>query len=92
MKKRKKVILKAITVIGLMVIFCLVILPFTLVNIYPKVESGQSGQKYPLVDASYIKVYRHESGNTETINFEEYVKGVVAGEMPSSFGMEALKS
>lgn len=91
MKKRKKEILIALSVIGFMVLFCLVILPLVLVNIYPKVEE-EAEQKYSLVEASYIKVYRHKSGNTEVINFEEYVKGVVAGEMPASFEMEALKA
>ncbi len=32
------------------------------------------------------------NGETETMNLEEYVVGVVAGEMPASFEMEALKA
>jgi len=40
----------------------------------------------------YINVYRHAYGVTEVIPFEDYVKGVVAGEMPSNFEPEALKA
>lgn len=39
-----------------------------------------------------ITVYRTDSAKTETIDFEEYVKGVVSCEMPSSFHIEALKA
>ncbi len=39
-----------------------------------------------------IQVYRTKTGKTENIPFEEYVMGVVACEMPSSFPMEALKA
>lgn len=40
----------------------------------------------------YINVYRHSYGVTEVVPFEDYVKGVVAGEMPSNFEPEALKA
>ncbi|QAT42134.1 stage II sporulation protein D [Aminipila luticellarii] len=39
-----------------------------------------------------IRVYRHTYGVTEVVPFEDYVKGVVAGEMPSNFETEALKA
>lgn len=39
-----------------------------------------------------IDIYRKESHKTETIDFEDYVKGVVSGEMPSNFNEEALKA
>lgn len=39
-----------------------------------------------------ITVYRSEKGMSEEIAFEDYVKGVVAGEMPSGFHIEALKA
>lgn len=39
-----------------------------------------------------IDVYRTKAGITETIVFEDYVKGVVSGEMPASFHEEALKA
>ena len=39
-----------------------------------------------------IDVYRTDSGKTEQIDFEDYIKGVVSGEMPSEFHLEALKA
>lgn len=38
------------------------------------------------------KVYLNESQRIVEIELEEYVKGVVAGEMPAAFEMDALKS
>ena len=39
-----------------------------------------------------IKIYNAKSGNVEEIGLEEYVKGVVAAEMPGEFHIEALKA
>ncbi len=37
-------------------------------------------------------VYKHKDGLTENLDLEEYIKGVVAAEMPASFHSEALKA
>jgi len=39
-----------------------------------------------------IKVYFHLAKKVEQVDFEEYVKGVVAAEMPASYHIEALKA
>lgn len=39
-----------------------------------------------------IRVYLHEQGKIVEMNLEEYVKGVVAAEMPAEFEVEALKA
>lgn len=39
-----------------------------------------------------IKVYMSKEERVEEINFEDYIKGVVASEMPVSFEFEALKA
>jgi stage II sporulation protein D len=39
-----------------------------------------------------IKVYNSSEGNIMELSLEEYVKGVVAAEMPADFGIEALKA
>jgi stage II sporulation protein D len=39
-----------------------------------------------------IKVYNLSTNETMVINFEEYLKGVVASEMPGEFDIEALKA
>ncbi len=90
----KRNLLKPFAIVSLMVIFCLVLLPLLLVSVFPKAEQPPLPQKHEgaLTTPEYIKVYRHVSGKTETIPFEDYVKGVVAGEMPATFEPEALKA
>lgn len=44
------------------------------------------------IKGNSIKVYFHLKKKVEKISFEEYLKGVVAAEMPASYGMEALKA
>lgn len=75
------------------VLFCLILLPLLLVSIFPKSEEQPNpALLLPPDDPVYINVYRHQSKTTEQINFEDYVKGVVAGEMPATFEPEALKA
>ena len=40
----------------------------------------------------YIRVKRNSTGKIEKIPFEDYIVGVVAGEMPVTFDIEALKA
>lgn len=87
----------SLALICTMVIFSLVLLPFTLVTLFHK-DAEPAPAPTPvkkegaIAVPDYIKVYRHDSGKTETIPFEDYVKGVVAGEMPANFELEALKA
>lgn len=39
-----------------------------------------------------VDVYIHDTGEIKTMDLEEYLKGVVSGEMPASFEIEALKA
>ena len=43
-------------------------------------------------DELKIKVLREETGNIEEMYFEDYIVGVLAGEMPANFELEALKA
>lgn len=43
-------------------------------------------------DGVMIKVYLHDQGQNVEMNLEEYLKGVVAAEMPAEFDLEALKA
>lgn len=77
-----------VLVISLLVI--IVILPLILIQScdlsVPEVEEEvvESGQ--------VVKVYNHNTRKIATLDLEEYVKGVISGEMPASFEMEALKA
>ncbi len=48
--------------------------------------------KYGSISNKVIKVKRNSTGDIEEVPLEEYVIGVVAGEMPASFNIEALKA
>lgn len=45
-----------------------------------------------ITSAVNVRVLVHSTGRIEEMPLEEYVLGVVAAEMPASFGMEALKA
>ncbi|AOT70063.1 stage II sporulation protein D [Geosporobacter ferrireducens] len=53
----------------------------------PKVEKQEFVESQRMVH-----VFIHETKTVEEIELEEYVKGVIAGEMPASFEIEALKA
>ena len=44
------------------------------------------------VHSTYIKVFFPEDGEIREMLLEEYLMGVVAGEMPASYGLEAVKA
>jgi len=67
----------------------LIFIPFFIVIIYDK--------KYKEIKLEYIndisiRIKRHKTNNIETIPLEEYIVGVLAGEMPISFELEAFKA
>lgn len=49
----------------------------------------QPAQVYP---EPMVRVYLKETGTIDTVTLEQYVTGVLAAEMPSDFGLEALKA
>jgi stage II sporulation protein D len=72
----------------------IIIIPVAALKFYNN-EDNKKNSNNPqeiLKGTSTIKVYFHEQDKVEDIDFEEYLKGVVAAEMPASFGMEALKA
>ena len=48
--------------------------------------------KYGSISNKVIKVKRNKTNEIIEVPLEEYVIGVVAGEMPASFNIEALKA
>src|SRR5699024_12667162 len=43
-------------------------------------------------DSPKINIYNHKTGKTQQMDIEEYLCGVLSGEMPSDFNIEALKA
>ncbi len=79
--------------IGLVIIF-VIIIPLTFVSLFNLFNGEHTGKKHVSVVKCprYISIERKETGKTERVKFEEYIKGVVASEMPSTFHKEALKA
>lgn len=75
--------MKKLTVVTLLVI----IIPFLVVKIFVPTDEI----KFKNMTNNIIRV-KDEQGNITEIPFEEYIKGVVAGEMPATFEEEALKA
>lgn len=65
----------------------IILIPFIIVTIFIKDETI----KFNFISNSVVRVKR-KNGNIDRVFFEEYVKGVLAGEMPTSFDLEALKA
>ena len=76
--------MKKLIVVALLVI----IIPFLFVKIF--VKTDEINFKY--VTNNVIRVKDEETGTITKVPFEEYITGVVAGEMPATFELEALKA
>lgn len=78
----------------LLVIVMVIAIPALVIRFFQAEESHLWGKKEMVFrgeDVS-IRVYLHEQNKTVEMNLEDYVKGVVAAEMPAEFELEALKS
>ena len=89
---------KSALLIFVILTILLVPVPWLITKITPSADSGHSeknSQTAPFALTEIPKkvtVWRTASHKTETVDFEDYVKGVVSSEMPSSFPLEALKA
>lgn len=68
--------------------FIIILLPFIIVSLF----TNPSNIKFKYGSNLFIKVKRMDKNIIEEVPFEEYVVGVLSGEMPVSFDMEALKA
>ena len=66
----------------------IILIPFLVVSIFIKEKEID----FNLVSNETIRVMRNETGTIDIVPFEEYIVGVVAGEMPVTFHIEALKA
>lgn len=73
-----------------LIIFTIVVLiiPFFVYKIFYQEQEKQ----FDFIENTFVRVNRHETNQIEIIPMEEYITGVVAGEMPISFPLEALKA
>lgn len=76
--------MKKVIIITMLVIF----IPYIIVINFMKEEE----MKFYFNSNQMVRVKREKSGTIERIPFELYIKGVLSGEMPTSFHIEALKA
>ena len=65
-----------------------IIIPYIIVTIFIRNDEIT----FNFSSNSVVRVYREESGVIDVVPIEEYTLGVLAGEMPVDFEMEALKA
>ncbi|WP_273831810.1 stage II sporulation protein D [Guptibacillus sedimenti] len=72
----------------------ILVLPFGATETKPQTSEGNQMKKEKITEAVEVDVpvFRSDQKETISIPIEDYVKGVVAAEMPSDFNMEALKA
>lgn len=70
-------------------ILVLIFIPFFIVIIY---KNNYKEIKLEYINTRYIRVKRLKENIIETLPLEEYIVGVLAGEMPVGFEIEALKA
>lgn len=70
---------------------CIILIPFLIIGLTDS-EQIINKIKYGIYNNKVIRVKRTSTGKVERVPLEEYVVGVVAGEMPVSFNIEALKA
>lgn len=73
----------------IMFIILLIFIPFFIVIIYNK---NYKEIELNYINTKYIRVKRLKTNNIEKVPLEQYVVGVLAGEMPINFDEEALKA
>ena len=89
------ILIKYLFPVPLILLFLLVILPLFLTNLFDfSIEKALPFSKpsYLVSMPETVTIYRTSTNQIETIPFEKYITGVVAGEMPASFETEALKA
>ena len=79
-----------------LVFFCVLVVPTAIVTLYPspfespEMDFGKGGDT--VLTGPVLTVFMADSGKTEQMAIDDYLLGVVAGEMPASFEEEALKA
>ncbi|NPV69720.1 MAG: stage II sporulation protein D [Firmicutes bacterium] len=83
---------RAVVYILTLEIVIMLVLPAALVRGCSLAPSRPPAEGVPLVSPVSVRVFVHTSGRVQEMPLEDYVAGVVAAEMPASFGVEALKA
>ena len=73
-----------------------ILLFFLLITLIPYITImllfSNKSEEFLFVTNDYVRVLRSKTGEIDKIPLEEYIMGVIAGEMPVTFELEALKA
>ena len=72
----------------ILIVMLIIVIPYLVVDLFIEDENI----KFNYVTNNFVRVKRESTGKIENIPFEEYIIGVIAGEMPASYDKEALKA
>lgn len=70
--------------------FLLIIIPYLILYFF--LSETEENLYFEYGKNTYVKVKREKTNTIEEVPLEEYVVGVLSGEMPTSFDLEALKA
>ncbi|MDK2799750.1 MAG: stage sporulation protein [Clostridiales bacterium] len=84
--------MKQLGYVVLFMMIVIILIPLVLVKGCGQNSTQPKKQKTVKKTQQIIKVYIAEEDKVVDMNFNEYLKGVVAAEMPASFNIEALKA
>lgn len=87
-----KLLLKYVIPYLSVILFFLLIVPYFSLKLFPGLIGEAPQTKYTGEIPSTVRIFITEKEKFETIDFESYIEGVVASEMPASFDAEALKA
>lgn len=72
----------------LLISILIIVVPTLIITIFNKKEKNN----FQYITNKVVRVKNEKTGEITKVMFEEYIKGVLAGEMPTSFDIEALKA
>ena len=72
----------------ILIILVIIFIPYIIVSLFIKTDDI----KFYYTEGMNVRVKREETNTVEVVPFEDYVVGVLAGEMPVNFELEALKA
>ena len=88
----RKIPVKHILMYIFLMLFFLLFIPVLMTTLFSSSEKEVNPTPYTGEIPDTVSVYITKKKEFQTIDFETYIEGVVASEMPSSFHFEALKA
>ena len=72
----------------ILIILAIIFIPYIIVSLFIRTDDV----KFYYKEGMNVRVKREQTNTIEVVPFEDYVVGVLAGEMPIEFEMESLKA